>query len=44
MEQQDKFYKGLFFGAMLGTVGGTLMGLLFAPTREVKHSRSFPEK
>ena len=31
MEQQDKFYKGLFFGAMLGTVGGTLMGLLFAP-------------
>jgi gas vesicle protein len=31
MEQQDKFYKGLFFGAMLGAAAGTIMGLLFAP-------------
>jgi gas vesicle protein len=31
MEQQDKFYKGLFFGAVLGAVAGTIMGLLFAP-------------
>jgi gas vesicle protein len=31
MEQQDKFYKGLFFGAVLGAAGGTIMGLLFAP-------------
>ena len=31
MEQQDKFYKGLFFGAVLGAAAGTIMGLLFAP-------------
>ncbi|MGB7509690.1 MAG: YtxH domain-containing protein [Pelodictyon phaeoclathratiforme] len=31
MEQQDKFYKGLFFGAVLGATAGTIMGLLFAP-------------
>jgi gas vesicle protein len=31
MEQQDKFYKGLFFGALLGAAAGTIMGLLFAP-------------
>lgn len=31
MEQQDNFYKGLFFGALIGAAGGTLMGLLFAP-------------
>lgn len=31
MEQQDKFYKGLFFGVVLGAAVGTIMGLLFAP-------------
>jgi gas vesicle protein len=31
MEQQDKFYKGLFFGAAVGAAVGTVMGLLFAP-------------
>jgi gas vesicle protein len=31
MEHQDKFYKGLFFGAVLGAAVGTIMGLLFAP-------------
>jgi len=31
MEQQDKFYKGLFWGAALGAAAGTIMGLLFAP-------------
>jgi len=31
MEQQDKFYKGLFFGGVLGAAVGTIMGLLFAP-------------
>lgn len=31
MEQQDKFYKGLFFGAVIGAAAGTIMGLLFAP-------------
>ncbi|TCD47864.1 YtxH domain-containing protein [Chlorobium sp. N1] len=31
MVQQDKFYKGLFFGALIGAAGGTVMGLLFAP-------------
>lgn len=31
MVQQDKFYKGLFFGALIGAAGGTIMGLLFAP-------------
>ena len=31
MENQDKFYKGLFFGAVLGAAAGTVMGLLFAP-------------
>ena len=31
MEQQDKYYKGLFFGAVLGAAAGTIMGLLFAP-------------
>ena len=30
-QQQDKFYKGLFFGAGLGAAVGTIMGLLFAP-------------
>ncbi|KUL20210.1 YtxH domain-containing protein [Chlorobium limicola] len=30
-QQQDKFYKGLFFGAALGAAAGTVMGLLFAP-------------
>ncbi|MEI8032020.1 MAG: YtxH domain-containing protein [Chlorobiaceae bacterium] len=33
MEQQDKFYKGLFFGAVLGAAAGTVMGLLFAPRK-----------
>jgi gas vesicle protein len=33
MEQQDKFYKGLFWGAALGAAMGTVMGLLFAPYR-----------
>jgi len=31
MEQQDKFYKGLFFGAMLGTVGGNPYGSPLRP-------------
>ncbi len=31
MESQDKFYKGLFWGAALGAAAGTIMGLLFAP-------------
>ena len=30
-QQQDKFYKGLFFGAALGAAVGTIMALLFAP-------------
>ncbi|NTU57367.1 MAG: YtxH domain-containing protein [Chlorobiaceae bacterium] len=33
MENQDKYYKGLFFGAMLGAAVGTIMGLLFAPRK-----------
>lgn len=33
MENQDKYYKGLFFGAILGAVAGTIMGLLFAPRK-----------
>ncbi|NTW56890.1 MAG: YtxH domain-containing protein [Chlorobiaceae bacterium] len=33
MEQQDKFYKGLFYGAVLGAAAGTVMGLLFAPRK-----------
>ncbi|NTV92240.1 MAG: YtxH domain-containing protein [Chlorobiaceae bacterium] len=45
---QDKFYKGLFYGAGLGAAVGTIMGLLFAPhkgteiqqmiTGKVKHA------
>ncbi|MBZ4220556.1 MAG: YtxH domain-containing protein [Chlorobium sp.] len=31
MEHQDKYYKGLFFGALLGAAAGTIMGLIFAP-------------
>jgi gas vesicle protein len=31
MEHQDKYYKGLFFGALIGGVAGILMGLIFAP-------------
>ena len=31
MEQQDKLYNGLFFGAAIGAAVGTVMGLLFAP-------------
>ncbi|KZK73459.1 MAG: hypothetical protein A3K90_01630 [Pelodictyon luteolum] len=33
VQQQDKFYKGMFFGAVLGAAGGTIMGLLFAPNK-----------
>ncbi|RXK89466.1 YtxH domain-containing protein [Chlorobaculum sp. 24CR] len=33
MENQDKYYKGLFFGAVLGAAVGTIMGLLFAPRK-----------
>ncbi|HHE32730.1 MAG TPA: YtxH domain-containing protein [Chlorobaculum parvum] len=33
MENQDKYYKGLFFGASLGAAVGTIMGLLFAPRK-----------
>ena len=33
MEQQDKYYKGLFFGAVLGAAAGTIMGLIFAPRK-----------
>jgi gas vesicle protein len=35
MEQQDKFYKGLFFGAVFGAAAGTIMGLLFAPHKGI---------
>jgi gas vesicle protein len=30
---QDKYYKGLFFGMILGAAAGTIMGLLFAPRK-----------
>jgi gas vesicle protein len=33
MENQDKYYKGLFFGVVLGAAVGTIMGLLFAPRK-----------
>ncbi|NTV02840.1 MAG: YtxH domain-containing protein [Chlorobiaceae bacterium] len=33
MENQDKYYKGLFFGAIFGAAAGTVMGLLFAPRK-----------
>ena len=33
MENQDHYYKGLFYGAVLGAAAGTIMGLLFAPNK-----------
>ncbi|MBF0585758.1 YtxH domain-containing protein [Prosthecochloris sp. N3] len=33
MEHQDNYYKGLFYGALLGAAAGTVMGLLFAPQK-----------
>lgn len=33
MENQDNYYKGLFYGAVLGAAAGTVMGLLFAPNK-----------
>ncbi|ARM31520.1 YtxH domain-containing protein [Prosthecochloris sp. HL-130-GSB] len=33
MEHQDNYYKGLFYGAVLGAAAGTIMGLLFAPQK-----------
>ncbi|ANT65746.1 MULTISPECIES: YtxH domain-containing protein [Prosthecochloris] len=33
MEHQDNYYKGLFYGAVLGAAAGTIMGLLFAPNK-----------
>ncbi len=33
MENQDRYYKGLFFGVILGAAAGTVMGLLFAPRK-----------
>ncbi|NTU92641.1 MAG: YtxH domain-containing protein [Chlorobiaceae bacterium] len=35
MDNQDKYYKGLFFGVILGAAAGTIMGLLFAPRKGV---------
>ena len=33
MDNQDKYYKGLFFGVIFGAAAGTIMGLLFAPRK-----------
>jgi gas vesicle protein len=33
MDNQDNYYKGLFFGVILGATAGTIMGLLFAPRK-----------
>jgi len=44
MEKQDRFYKGLFWGTLIGSAVGVTIGMLFAPRKGDETRRDLQNK